>query len=61
MKKFNFYHWKLQPILGIGAYLDQYYKNECGVDGWAYNIIFPFIRIQIGCLYVPEINKQKEQ
>jgi hypothetical protein len=47
------FHWKLQPIIGIGAWQDTYKLNVHGFDGWTYNFIIPFVRIQYGVIYLP--------
>lgn len=57
-----------QPIIGIGAWKDVYKKDNCGIDGVAWNIILPFIRMQFTALSVPNnptnnsslINKEGE-
>jgi hypothetical protein len=54
MKYIKSWNIKLQPVIGIGAYLDQYSKEVHGMDGWAYNIIVPFFRIQIYKIYLPD-------
>lgn len=53
MRKVNTFNWKIIPVIGAGAYLDIYTKEITGLDGWVYNIILPFIRIQIGVIYLP--------
>jgi hypothetical protein len=52
MKPVKTFHWKFQPVIGIGAWLDEYTKDAHGLDGWVYNIILPFIRIQYGEIYI---------
>lgn len=37
-------------VFGIGYWKDVYKKEDLGLDGEAYNIILPFIRIQWGYL-----------
>lgn len=54
MKYIKSWNVKINPILGIGAYLDLYNKEDHGMDGWAYNIIVPFLRIQIYKIYLPD-------
>jgi len=54
MKEVRTFHCKIQPIFGIGIWLDRYYKEEVGVNGWEYNIILPFVRIQIGTLFIED-------
>jgi len=41
-------HIKLSPIIGIGYWKDVY--KLPGVTGHTHNIIFPFVRIQVGFL-----------
>jgi hypothetical protein len=45
------YNWKISPIIGIGAWVDVYEKEVHGLDGWAYNIILPLVRVQIWKIY----------
>lgn len=50
IKTFN---WKVVPVIGIGAFLDHYRKEETGLDGWSYTIVLPFVMIRIGVIYLP--------
>jgi hypothetical protein len=52
MRIIKTFSWKLQPVLGIGGWFDEYRKDMHGFDGWNYNIIIPFIRIQYGEIYL---------
>lgn len=42
---------KIQPIIGIGVWKDVYKKDKCGIDGIAWNIVIPFIRMQFAVLF----------
>lgn len=42
-------HIKLSPVIGIGFWKDVY--NFEDINGYAYNIILPFVRIQVGTLF----------
>lgn len=48
MKKYNTRHWGIAPIIGLGFWKDVYADEELPITGYTYNIILPFIRIQIG-------------
>lgn len=41
-------HVKFAPIIGFGYWKDVYSLGAHGINGYALNIILPFVRIQIG-------------
>lgn len=52
MKEVKRFYWKFQPVFGIGFWVDNYEKGKCGIDAWAFNVILPFMRIQVFTLYL---------
>lgn len=48
MKAYRINHFKFAPVIGFGYWKDEYNFSKHSLNGYAHNIILPFLRIQIG-------------
>ena len=46
MKTYNHYHIHFFNAIGFAFYIDNYIKEQHGFNGYAYNMVLLFIRLQ---------------